>query len=380
MNWLDRHLNWVAVISTFGGLILNCFMATFALGCNVFPHPRYLASDFKIYLSIVIILITLFSIIWMIWVIKKKQIHAILLMFFIPSSLFSVMLLPMLFPGILFSGYFYNQSNFLGFLFFIFLFTTGLWFLGLTVLLLIKKKPPRVLQPSTKPLKGGDIESTELKRYCKSRKMLHIGLIKVSGSVLLVALVVAGFSFVKINTGYQVFIKKNDSSLFANDLNYSQFSFECPKSYYSPSGGEPIVLPGYDIILAREQIRPFRIESTSIIINISSSVTVEGNPIYPTLIEQCIYFYFQSYYGILNRNTAEIKNLTTTKIIVDGITSDYATFSVIYSNTKYRSKVMLLCFEREGTIWTIYSENMQDKTIEPSTDFNHLVKTIKIFD
>jgi hypothetical protein len=382
VNWFEKHLNWTAIIITFGGLAFTCLVALITLGLNLVARPSLLAFEFRLYLTLGTFFATLVSIACMAWIIRKKHRHLIFLIFFIPSALYSLVILLVLFPALDVNRCFFSEQIYLA-PFLLFLLSTLFWVIGLVLTLLLIKRRNRFLTLRPEPSTEVQAENTEHRKVIAERRIQH-GFVPVLGLLLLITLVIAGISCFRINTGYQVITYENHNSPREENLHYSQIAFECPKSYCFSWGGDLFWYPGDEITLMRDRIKPFALESTRIQINISPYVIKEGNPVYPSLVEQCIYFYFQSWYGRNLRNNIEIKNLTVTKTIVDGITADYASFLTYYPEPFFYpfstwNEVKLVCFEREGIIWTLCMEKADGKTISSNSVFDHLLKSFKIY-
>ena len=384
ISWAKKHLSWTAVIIIFGGLIFNCFVVIFAQGFNLFLSPQLLSFEFKIYLSLAVVFITFGSIIGIVWLIKNKHRHWAFILFFIPYGLFSILILPMLIPGFLFDRYLYYEGpSFLAIMFAISWIPAGLWLIGLIVILLLKNKDAGELLSSIDPLLEAQNEN-KVHRQTTPGQVLNSKLIQVSVLLLLLATVVSASSCVRMNTGYQIVTVKNYSSSGDQNLHHSQFSFECPKSYYRLPGVDLILYPGNETIFSRDRIHWFSIESSYIQINISPySQIKEENPVSSSLIEQCIYFYCQSLYGrIPIGDYIRIKDLKISYTTVDGIIADHAVYYFDYSkpyiaDSVLYDKVELVCFEREGIIWTIQMRADRADSISYS-DFDHVIKSFKI--
>jgi hypothetical protein len=388
ISWSKKHLNWIAVIIIFGGLIFSCFVAILALGFNLFLSPQLLPLEFKIYSSLSVVLATLGSVIGIKWVTKNKHRHWTFILFFIPYGLFSILILPMLFPGFLLDhSLYYKGPSFLSFLFTLFLIPAGFWLIGLIVILLLKKKKAEAVQSSIDPGLGIQAENEVDRQAAPLRRITKSKLFRVSGSLLLLALIVSGVSCARMNTGYQTVTIKNYNPSRDENLHYSQFSFECPRSYYCFTGERFHWYPGDEMWIVRDRIKLFSHESSSIQIDIAPSPEIKkANPVSSSLVEQCIYFYCQSLYGrIPGKDIIGIKDLKIVSTRVDGISADYAVF--YYDNSKphnvgsilyiVNDKVELVCFEREGIIWTI--QMIADRADSSSySDFDQIIKSFRI--
>ena len=360
MNWFERHLNWTAFIITFCGLIFTFIVALFAMGFNIGNRPYLLEFEFKIYLTLVVFFATLVSVIGIAWVIKKKQCKRALLLFFISSLFFS----PILFLLLIHRETYFEVGIIFGIGFISFIVLMGFWITGL-ILLFFKQGQ---LKDNEIAEKVSIRPSSNYKRYTRPFTLF-----------LFVTIIISITSFLRINSGYQLFTYE---SYVDEELHFSKFTFECHKSYYEDWTGDIIYYPGEEISLIRHRMKPFTLESTEIQINISSSVIEEGNPVYPSLVEQVIYFYFHSRYGQLaDYIDINIKDLAITKTEVNGIPAEYATFLTDDSNTLYptEGEVKLVCFNRAGIIWTICMKKLDEKTISPNPDFDHILQTFRIF-
>ncbi len=383
MNWFERHLNWTAIIITFGGSLFTCLMVLFAQGFNLVFRPYLLAFEFKVYLAITVFFATLVSIICMTWITKKKHRHLSLILLFIPSGLFSLMFIYILHPPLLhhtFTFTEYDISNFYGIVYLVFLVSAGLWIIGLIIILFLKNRQEKLQFQNEGATLESLVENNESEKVVSIRRMGNSGFIRIFGVLLIIPIVIAGYSCFRMNFGYQVFVHESFNLYENEDLHYSEFMFECPKSYYRSWASGVIGYLGEEVALDGNQIKPFTVESTYIRINVSPKVRYEDNPTYPSLIEQCIYYYFKSTYG-WNKLDVEIRNPTITQTVIDGIPAEYATFLTFYPNADYYypwDEVKVVCFEREGIIWTISMYKWKDKTINPDPDFEHLLQTFKI--
>jgi hypothetical protein len=388
VSWFKKHLNWTAVIIIFGGLIFSLFAAIIALGFNLFLFPQLLPFEFRIFSSLAVVLTTLASIIGIIWLIKNKRRHWAFVLFFIPYGLFSILILPMLFPGFLLGHSFYHYGpSFLAILFAFFLIPAGFWLIGLIVILLLKEKGAEAVQFCIDPLLDIQNENNVNRRAAPLRQIIKSKSIRVSCSLLLLAIIIAVFSCVRMNTGYQTVTIKNYNSSRNENLHYSQISFECPKSYYPLMGEDLFWYLGDEATFVRDQIKLFSLESAYIQIDVSPSSKIkEGNPVSSSLVEQCIYFYCQSASGRFPAEySIKTKDLKIANTTVDGISADYAVFSLddsislIVGGTLFepRDKIELVCFEREGIVWTI--QMRADRADSSSySDFNQTIKSFRI--
>ena len=121
---------------------------------------------------------------------------------------------------------------------------------------------------------------------------------------------------------------------------------------------------------------PFKMKDSNIQINISPYVIEESDPKHPTLIQQCIYFYYQSDNGWL-RSYHEVEDVTISDTFISGEEAKYAMFRVRYnsSNDEYY-RVRMAAFELNGDIWTIRTEEHGDSGI--NNDIFDVLKTLQI--
>jgi len=385
MNWFERHLNWMAVIITFGGFLFTCLMFLLTQGFNL-VHPFFLlAFEFKLYLEITVFLTTLVYVVCMTCVIKKKQRNLALLSFFIPSGLLSLFFYCVLNPTLLYRTSFYwdDYFEFYAIVFMCFLFSAGLWIIGLIILLVLKAKQGK----RSFPHQASELETTD--SADSTEFSVSPGQIRNRGFfwtiivLTIITLVVGGFSCVRMNHGYQTFTYETYTDPEETDLHYSEFAFECPRSYYRSWGGSDIIwYRGDELVLSHRQVKLFRFESTSLQINVSPTVIREGNPVYPSLIEQCLYYYFKSAYG-WHELDIQISDLTITQTVVDGISAEYATFLTFHPDHPFSHlwyEVKMVCFERKGIFWTIILEKINDKIIDSDPHFEHLLGTFNIIE
>jgi hypothetical protein len=375
MNWFERHLNWTAIIITFGGFLFTCVMVLFTLGFNLFVPAEDIDQDFRYYLLVVLFTCTVIPVIGMAWVIRKKNRSPWSMSFFVPSlfSFLTLFLPPDYFEnGIRYSFYAIRSVIIL----------ICIWLLGLVVILFMKTKkvsiPPQSEIADHKPLAGDlPVEGRSSKKGRYKRTYVYIVL-----ASLLSALAVSGYSCFNIYHGYKTIIHESHSS-GDEDLQYSRFVFECPKNFYESSGGGKIPYRGEEVNLWRDKLKLFTVSSSSIIINVIPPPYYWDDLPSFTLSELCIHYFYLTDYGWPLYNTPTIDDLTVTQVSVDDIPAEYATFILGYPDSDYYypwSEIKMVCFEREGCIWVIRMENDKDKTVNPDADFEHLIETFGIID
>jgi hypothetical protein len=388
MHLLKKHLNWTAIIITIGGLLLSIILLCMGLGFNLFPRPHLLATEFKIGVALSVFGAALGSIAGMLWVIGRKHLNTALAVFFVPAGLSPLILLLALFPGLLFSQYFYWGESYLPpYLILVLelgLLATVLWIIGVIILLLAKDKAGTIFTKKEDAASEIKAENAQLRPVRAARHIPPGVLLRIGIVVLLAAVMVAGFSGSRINSGYQSWVIVNHSTPPDEKLHYSQFSFESPRSYFTMGGGEMVRYPGDEITILSHRIRPLYIATTGIQINISPSIMKEGNPVFPSLVEQCIYFYCQSRYGWWPvGDNIEVQNLKIGRTAVAGISADYASFYTDFPQSyvgSTRNEVKLVCFKREGNIWTIRMATDRERPHIVNSDFEKLINSIRITD
>jgi hypothetical protein len=243
--------------------------------------------------------------------------------------------------------------------FLVFFVITAIWIIGLIIVLKINKKTKKTY-----------LERNLMYVYgITSRKSRHKILLYVC-IVLLV--VVCCTDYFRMNHG----VKKYTYEKWNEEFHFTEFSFKCRNGYYESWGSDIVIFPGREIYLSRTQIVPFRLKDSNIQINISPYVIEEGDPIYPTLIQQCIYFYYQSE-SVWLRSYHEVTDLTISDTFVNGKKAEYATFRVQSNPSEdeyYR--VRMVAFELNGDIWTVRTEERGNSRV--NNDFINVIDSLRI--
>ncbi|HEX9896865.1 MAG TPA: hypothetical protein VGA85_04290 [Dehalococcoidales bacterium] len=386
MNWFERHLNWTAIIITFGGCLFTCVVALLTLGFNLFIPPWQLVQEFNAYLFLLIDIFTCtaISVIGMTWVVRKKKRHPLLTLFFIPSLISPLGLIFLLYD----TPYDYPPGSFI-FGNLAILVSICIWLLGLVLILFLKNKQvPVQLHNGISDQKSLEENIPAEVKFAKKTPHNHIFLYSIA-VLAVVTFTLAGYSCFRMNHGYRVFVHDCHNDEVEN-LQYSKFTCEIPKGYYEPIPWDVVYYVGEEISLERFRFKLFTISFSSIDINITPFV---GKVLLPsesaedlpasTLIERCIDYYYRHDYGYPIYVSVTIDDLTVTQTSVNGIPAECATFILGYPESDYYypwDEIKIVCFERKGIIWVIRMENWKDKTVSPNPDFDHLIETFKITD
>lgn len=371
MKWFERHLNWSAIFITLGGAIFTCLAFFMALGFNLLESFSWLSTEYRACLAVAVFFAGLVSFLCMAWIIRNKQRNPAFLIFFIPTTLFFLLLVLVLFPGLNFR-YIWHYANVYLPVFLYLFFSFVFWVVGLVIIILLKKKTP-ILQT-------GNASPPTLAQH------RPFGFIRVTGALALIALIVAGISGAGINSGSQALAYEQQNPRKDAAFHYSKFTFECPESYYPFRGRNVLFFQRNveEIGLQRHRIKPFGVESTIIQVSITLALPGKGSPADSTLIEQLVSNY-TSQTGFLATNTRN-QHLTLKKTVVNGNIADYAGFLTFEPATPFVdgpgkwNEVKMVCFEREGIIWTITMEKSNADTISSDSDFEHFIKSFRIYE
>jgi len=354
MNWFEKHLNWTAIIITFCGFLLTCLIILTTLGFNLVYELDQLNTEYKIYLLFTISGTTLISILGMLWVIKKKKHNLFIVLFFVLALLITLAN----FTIVLFFRNILLIEFPLAVIFMTLIISSGIWIIGLLILLILRSK----------------INNEYIHSYWY-RNVISI--------IAILMIILATVSCFRINTRLNTYIFKMQSYWWDNkmwgDPKYSQFTFEYPRNYFQTWGGDVRINIGDEMTLVKDQISLFTISSVITNIDVTPTLNIDGQTQESTLVEQCINYYYKSYYGHHFSDNTKIENLTINPLIIDGIPAKYATFIVGNSDSEtFWSEIKLVCFKREGTYWIIRLQKFDDKTINTDSNFDHLIKTFHI--